>query len=128
MLAISTIGEFLDHGYELRVCCARCHHMTGRSHAVDLPKMAERFGRDHDLYVDHFGPRRPLPMRCGRCGSRQVSWIVSAMTRAYSMATWGAMPSAHRMGGKSMRLQQFPSRNCHFRMRAEEYDPRCHMA
>ena len=95
MPSISTIGDFIDHGYELRVCCASCHLMTGRSHAVDLAAMAERFGRDHDLYVDYFGPRRPLPMRCGRCGSREVSWMVSASTRPYSASTWGIVtPSA----------------------------------
>jgi hypothetical protein len=90
MPAISTIGDFIEHGSSLSVCCARCHPMTGRSHAVDLQAMADRFGRDHDLYADHFGPRRPLPMRCSRCGSREVSWIVSASTRPHSMATWDA--------------------------------------
>jgi hypothetical protein len=91
MPAISTIGDLIDHGYALHVCCARCHPMTGRSHAVDLAAMAERFGCDHDLYGDHFGPRRPLPMQCSRCRSRNVSWIVSASTPQFSMNTWGAI-------------------------------------
>jgi hypothetical protein len=85
---IRTIGDFLEGGYGLFVSCDGCRASAAQMIKVDLGAMARRLGTHHDLYSrDRFN--RLLPMICSGCGSRKLSWIVSAPCPKPTHSTWG---------------------------------------
>jgi hypothetical protein len=66
-VTLSTAGDFIDYGYRVALHCLDCGH----SGTLDLEALAARHGRGFDLYF------RPLPVRCGGCGSRNLQTTVS---------------------------------------------------
>jgi hypothetical protein len=61
----NTLGKHIDRGERIAAYCYAegCHHSAW----LDLPAIAEKLGRDHSVM------HRKLPLRCTKCGSRNVS-------------------------------------------------------
>lgn len=84
-ITISTIGDFIDEGYDLFANCSDC----GRRTLLPLEKLAERLGRDHGALVGQLGRK----LSCSRCGSKNMTFTV------VPHGTWDGS-GGHSLSGK----------------------------
>jgi hypothetical protein len=68
-ITLRTVGDFIDHEHEIMVACTAAN--CGESKNVDLAELAERLGRDRDLYGD-----APSLARCLRCVSPSKLYVL----------------------------------------------------
>lgn len=79
-LVIDTLGKCIDKGYQIGLHCnqwrdgAPCNFFKW----LDLDKLSGTLGRDHSCMHNELVPH----LWCTRCGSRQVSLILSPIKTA----------------------------------------------
>ena len=72
MIAYRTIGDFIAARHRLTAYCGRGPHCWHGA-KVDLKALAERLGKDFDLYRPELKER----FRCTACGGRGATFTVS---------------------------------------------------
>jgi hypothetical protein len=71
---IVTLAEHIEYCHAIRAYCDR--RGCGYHAELDLEVLVRRLGPDHSAMASKLIPH----LRCSRCGSRQVSLIVSPQT------------------------------------------------
>lgn len=67
-LSVSTLGDFIDEGYDYYAQCSDCSWRT----RLSLERLAERLGRDHSALAGDLVPK----LKCSRCGSKRMTFTV----------------------------------------------------
>jgi hypothetical protein len=83
-IIIDTIGKMFTHEHGLAAHCRDCGHLAD----IDLAALAERLGSDHFCSAAALAPK----MRCGKCGSRDIGFIVSGQAKKSGMGNAHAHP------------------------------------
>jgi hypothetical protein len=68
---INTLGKLIDGDYQVALYCENPRNglTCGFVKWMDLPKLADKFGRDHGSLHDDLVPR----LWCTKCGGKAVS-------------------------------------------------------
>lgn len=79
-LSLDTIGKLIDGNDRLALHCEApdCHHFAW----ADLPKLADRLGRDHGSMAADLAGK----FRCAKCGSRRVGIRMHPPDRPFESA------------------------------------------